>query len=50
MPPGYRDGYRGPDFFARTKYGEPLPAGEYLAVVDIRGLSQRLEYPVTITR
>jgi hypothetical protein len=50
MPPGYRDEYRGPDFFARTKFGEPLPPGEYLAVLDIRGLSQRLEYPVTITR
>ena len=50
MPPGYRDEYDGPDFFARTKYGEPLPPGEYLAVLDIRGLSQRLEYPVTVTR
>ena len=49
MPPGYRDDYRGPDFPARTKYGEPLPPGEYLAVLEIRGLSQRLEYPVTIT-
>ena len=49
MPPGYREEYRGPDFFARTKYGDPLPPGEYIAVLDIRGLSQRLEYPVTVT-
>ena len=49
MPPGYQEEYRGPDFFARTKYGDPLPPGEYLAVLDIRGLSQRLEYPVTVT-
>jgi hypothetical protein len=49
MPPGYREEYRGPDFFARTKYGDPLPPGEYLAVLDIRGLSHRLEYPVTVT-
>ena len=50
MRPGYRNEYRGPDFFARTKYGDPLPPGDYLAVLDIRGLTQRLEYPVTITR
>lgn len=50
MPPGYRDEYRGPDFFARTKYGDPLPPGDYLAALDIKGLSQRLEYPVTVTR
>jgi hypothetical protein len=49
-PPGYRDEYNGPDFYARTKYGDPLPPGEYLAVLDIIGLSQRLEYPVTVTR
>ena len=50
MPPGYRDEYQGPEFFARTKYGKPLPPGEYLAVLNIRGLTQRLEFPVTITR
>ena len=49
MPPGYRDVFRGPDFYARTKFGDPLPPGEYLAVLEIRGLSQRLEYPVTVT-
>jgi hypothetical protein len=50
MPPGYHDEFGGPGFFARTKYGEPLPPGEYLAVLAIRGISQRLEYPVTVTR
>jgi hypothetical protein len=50
MPPGYRDEYRGPDFFARTITGDPLPPGEYLAVLDIRGRSQRLEYAITVTR
>lgn len=49
MPPGYREEYEGPDFVARTKHGDPLPPGEYLAVLDIEGLSQRLEYPVTVT-
>lgn len=49
MPPGYRDVFRGPDFYARTKFGDPLPPGEYLAVLEIGGLSQRLEHPVTVT-
>lgn len=49
MPPGYREEYDGPTFFARTMYGDPLPPGDYLAVLDIRGLSHRLEYPVTVT-
>lgn len=49
MPPGYREEFDGPLFFARTAGGEPLPPGEYLAVLDIRGLSQRLEYRVTVT-
>jgi hypothetical protein len=50
MAPGFRTEHDGPDFYARTKYGEPLPPGEYLAVLDIKGLSQRLEYPVSVTR
>lgn len=49
MPPGYRQEYGGPDFVARTKYGDPVPPGEYLAVLDIEGLSHRVEYPVTVT-
>jgi hypothetical protein len=48
MRPGYREVSSGPDFPAHTKYGDPLPPGEYLAVVEIQGLSQRLEYPVTV--
>lgn len=49
MKPGFHAEYSGPDFPAHTKYGDPLPPGEYLAVLEIRGLSQRLEYPVTVT-
>ncbi|MEI5674415.1 hypothetical protein [Nocardioides sp. CCNWLW212] len=49
MPPAYRDEYSGPEFVARTIYGAPLPPGDYLAVLDIKGLSQRLEHPVTVT-
>jgi hypothetical protein len=48
MKPGFRDEHMGPEFPAHTKYGDPLPPGEYLAVLEIQGLSQRLEYPVTV--
>lgn len=48
MKPGHREESSGPDFPAHTKYGDPLPPGEYLAVLEIQGLSQRLEYPVTV--
>lgn len=48
MKPGFRDESDGPSFRAQTKYGDPLPAGQYLAVLKIDGLSQRLEYPVTV--
>jgi len=48
MEPGYRDVSSGPSFYARTKYGEPLRPGDYLAVFDIHGRSERLEYPVTV--
>ena len=48
MKPGFR--YEGSlTFYARTKYGEPLPPGDYLAALEIRGLSERVEYPVTVT-
>lgn len=47
MPPGFRE-ESDRDFPARTKFGEPLPPGEYLAVLEIAGLSQRLSYPVTV--
>jgi hypothetical protein len=48
MPPGFREESRGPDFPAHTRFAEPLPPGEYLAVLEIEGLSQRLSYPVTV--
>jgi hypothetical protein len=48
MKPGYREESSGPHFPAHTKYGDPLPPGEYLAVLEIQGLSQRLKYPVTV--
>lgn len=48
MEPGFRGESSGPEFPAHTKYGDPLPPGEYLAVLEIEGLSERLEYPVTV--
>lgn len=36
-------------FVAATKYGDPLPAGDYVAAVEYRGLSRRLEAPVVVT-
>jgi hypothetical protein len=48
MKPGFREVFSGPVFVAHTKYGDPLPPCEYLAALEIQGLSQRLEYPVTV--
>lgn len=36
-------------FVAATKYGDPLPPGDYVAAVEYRGFSQRLEVPVVVT-
>lgn len=36
-------------FVAASKYGDPLPPGDYVAAVELRGLSRRLETPVTVT-
>jgi hypothetical protein len=48
MQPGFRDEWLGPAFPAHTKFGDPLAPGEYLAVLEIQGLSQSLRYPVTV--
>ena len=48
MAPGFREESDGREFPAHTKFGEPLPPGEYLAVLEIEGLSERLSYPVTV--
>lgn len=36
-------------FVAATKFGDPLPPGDYVAAVEYRGLSRRLEAAVTVT-
>ncbi|MBW3595576.1 MAG: hypothetical protein KY391_08365, partial [Actinobacteria bacterium] len=33
---GYIDRYKGPTFAATDKFGEPLPVGEYLAVMELQ--------------
>ncbi len=47
MPDGYDDEHGSFDFAARTKTGEPLPPGEYIAALEIEGYG-RLEQPVTV--
>ena len=49
MPDGFRDRYAGPDFPANTKYGEPLPPGDYIATLEIEEYSERLQQPVEVT-
>ena len=49
MEPGFEDTFDGHDFSATTPTGEPLPPGEYLAVLEIEGRSERLTAPVTVT-
>lgn len=48
MRPGYVTESDGPEFLAHTKSGAPLPPGQYMAVLSIKGLSQRLAYPVAV--
>ena len=46
--PGFTGEFGGPLFLARTKFGDPLPAGDYIAAVEWWVGDQRLEYPVTV--
>jgi hypothetical protein len=48
MKSGFRDAWQGPDFPARTQFGDPLPPGDYAAVLEIVGLSSPLTYAVTV--
>jgi hypothetical protein len=48
MPRGFKDEYDGPTFPATTRTGEPLPPGDYVAAMEISGLSERLEYNVAV--
>ncbi|HEV3471915.1 MAG TPA: hypothetical protein VG408_01740 [Actinomycetota bacterium] len=49
MPDGFIDRSGGPTFPARTKYGDPLPPGDYLATLKIEGYSKPLQEPVEVT-
>ena len=49
MGPGFSDGFTGPDFQAQTKFGDPLPPGEYLATMALPKRTGRFAVPVTIT-
>lgn len=45
--PGFTAEYTGPSFFARTRRGDPLAPGQYLAATQWPA-GKRLEYPVTV--
>lgn len=47
MKPGYED-TRSVLLIARTKYGEPLNPGQYIAALEIRGVHQRFEIPIEV--
>lgn len=49
MQPGFAERYSSTTFQTTTKYGDPLPPGDYLAAMEIRGLSERLTAPITLT-
>lgn len=36
-------------FVAATMHGDPLPPGDYVVAVEYRGLSRRIEVPVSVT-
>lgn len=49
MHPGEDERASGPTFRAADKYGEPLPPGDYLAVMDLERRRQDIVVPVTVT-
>jgi hypothetical protein len=49
MPDGFIERSAGPTFPARTKHGQALSAGEYIATLEIEGYSERLEEPIEVT-
>lgn len=49
MPDGFTDTHSGPTFPARTKTGEALPPGSYIATLEIEGYSERLEQSIEVT-
>ena len=50
MPDGFEESYSGPTFPATTKFGDPLAPGRYIASLEIKGLSHRLEQPVDVVK
>jgi hypothetical protein len=48
MKPGFIDRFSRPQIQATNMTGDPLPPGEYLAVLEIEGYSERLVQPVVI--
>ena len=48
LEPGYEESH-GMGFPARTKFGDPLAPGRYVAALEIQGFSERLQVPVEVT-
>jgi hypothetical protein len=49
MRDGFTASYGDLVFPARTKFGEALPPGRYVAAIEYQGLSRRLQVPVEVT-
>ena len=49
MRDGFEKTYPGPRFPARTKQGDALSPGAYVAALEIEGYPKRLEQPVEVT-
>ena len=49
MEDGFRKTYPGPSFPARTKQGDALSPGAYVAALEIEGYPKRLEQPIEVT-
>ena len=50
MRDGFRKTYPGPRFPARTKQGDALPPGDFVATLEIESYPKRLEQPIEVTR
>ena len=47
MKAGYED-TRDTTLYARTKFGESLTPGDYIAALELRGVDHRFELPIEV--
>lgn len=48
MKPGFEEVWK-TDLYARTKFGEDLTPGRYIAALESRGVDRRFELPIEVT-